>query len=435
MQQNLTQQLQLIEHLAERTNKSSKIVLLVLDGLGGLPGPAGRTELETARTPNLDRLAQGGALGAHDPIAPGFTPGSGLAHLALFGYDPLHYDVGRGVLALFGARCFKKDVMRKGEVAARINFCTVEPRNGGLVVTDRRAGRIKDGPAADLVARLREEVKIPGVEFDIWHSKEHRAVLHLKGAGWSGALADTDPQATGVAPLPPAPLAEAAGDPAAQKTAAVVKQIIDRAQAVLRDCHPANFILTRGYDTFKEFPHLPEITGMRCAAIAAYPDYRGVARLIGMDVVPCAEDLVNRSLPADQRTEISIESEFDTLQRVWNDYDFFFVHIKKTDSFGEDGNFAKKVEVIEHIDELMPRLLALNPDVLCVTGDHSTPAAMKTHSFHAVPLLLSAELAMPDEQTSFGERACLKGGLGRLRGTDLLPLMMACAGRLAKHGA
>jgi 2,3-bisphosphoglycerate-independent phosphoglycerate mutase len=436
MQFPITPQWELISRLAKRGGVSSKIVLLVLDGLGGLPwGAEGLTELEAARKPNLDKLAAAGALGLHDPIGPGFTPGSGLAHLALFGYDPLVYEIGRGVLALFGARCFERDVMRPGEVAARVNFCTVEEKQNQLIVTDRRAGRIKDAAASELVDLLRASVHVAGVDFDLWHSKEYRAVLHLKGEGWSGELSDTDPQATGVPPLAPAPQAAAANDPAAQRTAKVVADILRQARSALRDKQPANFILTRGYDTYKEIPSMAKLTGMRCAAIAAYPDYRGIARLVGMDVIPTAVDLANRGLPVAQRSEVAIEDEITVLEKVWHDHDFFFVHVKKTDSYGEDGAFAKKVEIIEQVDALIPRIMALRPDVLCVTGDHSTPALMKTHSFHPVPVLIHGRLVMPDGVASFGERVCAKGGLGRLRGVDLLPLMLAYADRLAKHGA
>jgi len=436
MEYPITPHLQLIARLAQRKNIKSKIVLLVLDGLGGAAtGPGGKTELETAFTPHLDALAAGGALGLHDPIGPGFTPGSGLAHLALFGYDPLVYEMGRGVLALFGARCFEPDVMQPGEVSARLNFCTVEENENGLLVTDRRAGRIQDGPADELVALLREKIRVPGVAVDFWHSKEHRAVMHLKGAGWSGALIDTDPQAVGVAPLAPAPVAGMENDPAARQTAEVVAEILRQARAVLRDRHPANFILTRGFDTYKKIPSLAELTGLRCAAIAAYPDYRGIARLVGMDVIATAPDIANRALAPGERQAIAVADEIDTLAQVWNDYDFFFVHVKKTDSYGEDGNFAAKVHVIEEVDALLPRISALGPDVLCVTGDHSTPAAMKSHSFHPVPTLISARLVIPDEAQTFGERACQRGGLGRVRGVDLLPLLLAYAGRLAKFGA
>ncbi len=436
MKYALTSRLQLIQHLAERKPGLGKVVLLVMDGLGGVAsGPGGKTELESAKIPNLNRLATGGALAVHDPLSPGFTPGSGLAHLALFGFDPLVYEVGRGVLALFGARCFEKDVMKAGDVAARVNFCTAEEKNGALVVTDRRAGRIKDGPAAALVDLLNEKVKVPGASFRFFHSKEHRAVLHLSGAGWSGKMGDTDPQATGVPPLDPAPLPEAAGDPAAQHTAAVLAEIVRQARATLKDRRPANMILTRGFDTFNELPNFSTITGMRAVCVAAYPDYRGVARLVGMDVAATDEDLANRGKPAGERAEISIASEFATVERLWHEHDFFFIHIKKTDSYGEDGNFDAKVKIIEQVDEQMPRLEKLGPAVICVTGDHSTPAAMKRHSFHPVPTLFSGKLVIPDGQTAYGERAAARGGHGRLNATDLLPLLMAYGDRLAKHGA
>ncbi len=436
MQFPVTPQWELVSRLAKRAGAKSKIVLLVLDGVGGLPVEAGgKTELETAATPNLDRLATEGALGLQDPIGPGFTPGSGLAHLALFGYDPLVYEIGRGVLALFGARCFEPHVMQAGEVAARLNFCTVEEKNGQLLVTDRRAGRIQDGPASELIAELRGKVKISGVDLDLWPSKEHRAVLHLKGSGWSGELIDTDPQATGVSPLAPAPQPQAANDPAAQHTAEVIGELLRQVRTALHGRRPANFILTRGFDTYKKIPSMVELTGMRCAAIAAYPDYRGIARLVGMDVLKTAPDEQNLTRSAGERIEVQIADEIAALEKYWADYDFFFVHVKKTDSYGEDGNFAKKVEVIQQVDALMPRIMALKPDVLCVTGDHSTPAVMKTHSFHPVPVLMHGRLVMRDGAAAFGEREAMAGGLGRVRGTDLMPLMLAYADRLTKLGA
>jgi len=432
----ITSHLQLISRLAERDEDGGKVVLLVLDGLGGMAtGPDGKTELETAATPNFDRLAAKYALGLHDPIGPGFTPGSGLAHLALFGYDPLVYEIGRGVLALFGVRCFEDHVMHPGEVSARLNFCTVEEKDGKLIVLDRRAGRIKDGPASKLVDLLNEKVSVPGVDLAFHHSKEHRAVLHLKGGDWSGELIDTDPQDTGVAPHAPAPTKSAKTDPAAKRTAEVVAEILRQAREALKDLQPANFILTRGFDTYRKLPDFTQLTGMRAAAIAAYPDYRGIARLLHMTVVPTAVDHVNRDLDPGDRKPIEVADEIDALENQWDNFDFFFVHVKKTDSYGEDGNFDKKVEVIEMVDKLVPRIEALGPAVICVTGDHSTPAFMKTHSFHPVPTLFTGELVIPDGQTTFGERACIHGGIGRVHGYDLLPLMMAYAGRLAKHGA
>jgi 2,3-bisphosphoglycerate-independent phosphoglycerate mutase len=432
----ITPKLELISELANHDQGQGKVVLLVLDGLGGIGnGPGGKTELETAATPNLDHLADSGSLAQHDPIGPGFTPGSGIAHLSLFGHDPHVYEIGRGILANFGARCFEPDVMKPGEVAARINFCTVEENADGLILTDRRAGRIGDAIGVELVELLNRSVKIDGVDLKFFHSKEYRAVLHLRGQGWSGSLIDTDPQQTGVAPKTPAPTPDAADDPAAKKTAEVIAEVLRQARAALKDRHPANFILTRGFDTYRPLPDFPAITGMKSVAIAAYPDYRGVGRLLHMDVAATVEDIANRDRPADDKLEISVESEFDTLEKVWDDYDFFFVHIKKTDSYGEDGNFAAKVKVIEQVDALVPRLQALRPAAICVTGDHCTPTAMKAHSFHPVPVLFWGDTVLRDENATFGERACMKGGHGRIHGTDLLPLMMAYAGRLNKRGA
>ncbi len=387
----------------------TKILFLVMDGLGGLPTDAmDATELEAADTPNLDRLAQGAVCGLHQPIGPGITPGSGPSHLALFGYDPLQYDVGRGILAALGINF---DV-RRGDVAARGNFCTVDEQG---LVTDRRAGRIPTEKNRELCERLRE-IEVPGAEVFIDPVKEYRFLLVLRGEGLSGGLADTDPQATGHAPLDPKPLT-----PEAERTAELVKKWIEKAAEKLADAHPANMALLRGFSQRPEWPLFPEVFGVRSAAIAGYPMYRGVTRLIGMDVLA---------------TGAEVDEEIDTLEKHWNDYDFFYFHIKKIDSAGEDGDFDRKKGLIEAVDGKLPRILKRNPDVVVVTGDHSTPAYMAYHSWHPVPVLLWSRYCRSDAVDRFGERACMAGGLGpRLRATDLMPLALANAGRLEKFGA
>ncbi len=388
----------------------TKIVLLVMDGLGGLPiEPGGPTELEAATKPNLDRLAAEGALGQLIPIRPGITPGSGPAHLALFGYDPLQYEVGRGVLEAIGVGL----EVRKGDVAARGNFCTV---NAFGKITDRRAGRIPTEQAAPLVERL-AKIQLTGVRTDVRHVKEYRFALVMRGDGLSPEIADTDPQQTGVEPLPARALT-----PAAQRAADLFNTWMARARQILADQPKANSLTLRGFSTDPGLPQFPDIYGLRAACVAVYPMYKGVARLVGMDILR-----VEGERP---------EDEFATVARAWNEYDFFFIHIKKTDSMGEDGNFAGKTQVIEAVDGALPALLDLQPDVLAITGDHSTPARMRTHTWHPVPLLLWApKTALADDQVAFGERACAIGGLGTLAGSDLMPLLMAHAGRLAKFGA
>ncbi len=392
-----------------RIHSESKVVLMILDGLGGLPGgPEGKTELEAAATPNLDSLAREGICGLHQPIGPGITPGSGPAHLAVFGYDPIHYQIGRGVLEALGINFD----LSEGDVAARGNFCTVD-KNG--LITDRRAGRIPTEKNKELCKILRE-VKVPGVEVFVEPVKEHRMLLVLRGKGLNGAVEDTDPQSVGAKPLEPAAL-----DQAAEKTVKLVKQFIDGAAKALSNEHPANMLTLRGFAQKPNWPALGEVWGVRAAAIAAYPMYRGVAKLVGMDVL-------------DTGTEL--EDEFDTLLERWNDYDFFYFHVKPTDSAGEDGDFDRKVSIIERVDKQIPRLMQMSPDVLIVTGDHSTPSVMKAHSWHPVPTLMWSDLCRHDSVRSFGESACIAGALGcGFPAVDLIPIAMANSGRLEKFGA
>ncbi|MFW5810593.1 MAG: 2,3-bisphosphoglycerate-independent phosphoglycerate mutase, partial [Thermodesulfobacteriota bacterium] len=330
------------------------------------------------------------------------------SHLALFGYDPIRYQVGRGVLAALGIQFDLQD----GDVAARGNFCTVDS-NGK--VTDRRAGRIPTERNQELCKKLRK-IEIPGVEIFIETVKEYRFLLVMRGENLSGELADTDPQSTGLKPLPPKPIASEA-----EHTADLVKQFIEKAGEVLSNDAPANMVLMRGFSKKPDWPTFPEVFGVRSAAIAAYPMYRGVSRLVGMDILETGEKLAD---------------EIETLEKHWKDYDFFYFHVKKIDSAGEDGDFDRKVSLIESVDASVPRIMKLNPDVVLVTGDHSTPSFMKYHSWHPVPVLLWSKYCRNDPVNRFGERACMAGGLGpRIPATDLMPLMMANAGRLEKFGA
>jgi len=388
----------------------SKIILLVLDGLGGLPFDArGLTALEAARTPNLDRLAAEGVLGQTIPLAPGITPGSGPAHLALFGYDPLATPVGRGVLSAFGVGL---DV-RPGDVAARGNFCTLD-ENG--LISDRRAGRIPTVEALPIVEKLKQ-VQIPGVQVDVAPVKEYRFTVVMRGEGLDPRLADTDPQKTGLAPLPVRALS-----PQAERTAALFNRWIAAARTAIADEPRANGLTLRGFATDPGLPNFDAAYNLKAACVAVYPMYKGVSRLVGMDVIE-----FDGETPAD---------EFEAAARIWDAYDFIFIHIKKTDSMGEDGNFDGKVHVIESVDEALPHLLALQPDVLMVTGDHSTPCKLRSHSWHPVPFLLWAPAAVrTDAQTAFGERACAQGGLGTFPARQAMPLALAHALRLDKFGA
>lgn len=387
---------------------STKIVLLVADGLGGLAIEAGgKTELESASTPNLDALAKAGVLGLSTPVLPGITPGSGPGHLGLFGYDPLEFQIGRGVLEGLGIDFD----LGPHDVAIRGNFCTLDGQGN---ITDRRAGRIASEIGARLCAKL-DQIKIPGVEVFVRPVKEYRLVVVIRAEGLGGAVEDTDPQKTGVPPLDPV-----ARDAASQRTAEIAKAFLKQAREVLKGDAPANFFTMRGIDKRPQIPTFEEVYGLRAAAIAVYPMYRGLARLVSMKVLDAGQTL------ADQCAR---------LEQAWSDFDFFFMHFKYTDSTGEDGNFPAKVERIEQLDAAIPRITALKPDVLIVTGDHSTPSRMRSHSWHPVPVLLTADSCRPDACTSFGEAQCLSGGLGQFAAKHLMSLALAHAGRLEKYGA
>ena len=397
---------EMIRKIARPTD--SKIVMLVIDGLGGLPLPeTGLTELETARTPNLDKLAAGAISGLIDPVAPGITPGSAPGHLALFGYDPVGCIIGRGALEALGID-FK---LQPGDVAARGNFATVDSRG---VITDRRAGRLSTEQNSKL-AKMLDRKTIEGVEVIVRTVKEHRLVVIFRGQGLADEVGDSDPQQTGVAPLEVTALNQAA-----QKTAAIANRFLAQAGETLADHHPANTVLLRGFSVKPEHATMAENYKLKAAAIASYPMYRGLARVVGMDVLP---------------TGASFEEEIETLKQNYDKYDFFFVHIKATDEAGEDGDFAAKVAVLERIDGALEGLTGLAPDVLVVTGDHSTPARLKGHSWHPVPVLISSEWCRPDGVKSFSESACISGGLGRLPAKAIMPLAMANALKLAKFGA
>jgi 2,3-bisphosphoglycerate-independent phosphoglycerate mutase len=398
--QDLTRKLQ-------RQN-DSKIVMLVADGLGGLPIEAGGgTELETAKTPNMDALAKAGTLGLSTPVLPGIAPGSGPGHLGLFGYDPLEYQIGRGVLEALGID-FE---LGPNDVAIRGNFCTLDADGN---ITDRRAGRVSSEIASKLCEKL-DKIEIPGVEVFVQHVKEYRLVIVFRGEGLGGNVNDTDPQKTGVPPLEPI-----GADEPSQKTAEIARQFLAQAREILKDDLPANLLTMRGIDKMPAVPTYKEVYGLRAAAIAVYPMYRGLARLVSMEILDAGQTL---------------DDQMNRLKASWNDYDFFFVHFKYTDSTGEDGNFQAKVQRTEELDAIIPRITELNPDVLIVTGDHSTPAKMKSHSWHPVPVLLSSDLCRPDRCEVFGESECIMGGLGQFPAKYLMGFAMAHAGRLEKFGA
>jgi 2,3-bisphosphoglycerate-independent phosphoglycerate mutase len=391
-----------------REPSASKIVLLVADGLGGLPlEPGGKTELETARRPNLDKCARDGVCGLSIPVLPGITPGSGPGHLGLFGYDPLEYRIGRGILEALGIN-FQ---VGSKDVAARGNFCTLDASGK---ISDRRAGRPTTERCTAMVQKMRS-IRIPDVEVFVEPVKEHRFVVVFRGEGLGDAVNDTDPQATGVAPL----AAEGRDEPS-QRTAGVVNEFIAQARKVLAGDAPTNGATLRGFARYPKIETMERAYGLKSAALAIYPMYKGLARLVGMDILDAGS---------------SLNDQIATMKRVWANYDFFFMHYKYTDSTGEDGNFPAKVDMIEKLDAALPGILELNPDVLIVTGDHSTPSKMRSHSFHPVPTLIRAALCRTDAVTEFSESACLRGGLGQFEAKHLMLLAMAHAGRLGKYGA
>ena len=389
-------------------SEGKKALLLVMDGLGGYRTAERGSELTEASTPNLDQLAGQGSLGLHDPVTRGITPGSGAGHLGLFGYDPLDYEIGRGALSAAGIG-FE---LQPGDVAARVNFCNLD---GDGRITDRRAGRLPTEEAAAICDLLKRGVRLDEVEFFLQPEREHRGLLVLRGQGLDPDVTDTDPQREGVPPLEPV-----ARSPKAERTADLVKRLLDQARALLAGRDRGNFLLLRGFDSVKELPSFPDRYKVKALAIAAYPMYVGISRLLGFQT---------------HQVDGAAPEEVDALAELLPANDFVFMHIKKTDSAGEDGDFERKVAAIEEVDALVPRMLEAGVDVLAVTGDHSTPAQMAAHSWHPVPVLLWGGTAAADGLPGFDEVNCRQGSLGRFEAKHLLPQLLAAAGRLAKYGA
>ena len=398
--------LELIRELL--TPASTKILLFVLDGLGGLPVSAGGpTELEAAHTPNLDRLASEGMVGLHQPVGPGITPGSGPGHIGLFGYDAIRYQIGRGVLEALGVGFD----LGPNDLAARGNFCTVDATGK---ITDRRAGRIPTERCRQLCDELRK-IELPDVELFVEPVREHRFLIVLRAKGLEEGVSDSDPGHVGSPALD-----VTAERPEAEKAARLVRRFVAEARERLAGHAPANMVLLRGLARLPDWPKFPDVFGLRSVAVAQYPMYRGVAKLVGMDTAEAGATL---------------DELLTTLEHVWPHYDFAFVHVKETDRAGEDGDFERKAKVIEEVDRYVPRLTALKPDVIIVTGDHSTPAALRSHSWHPVPFLLWSSSCRSDQVMRFGEKWCLEGGAGLSRSEDLMPLALAHAGRMTKFGA
>lgn len=399
----------LTRDLIQKNN--SKILLIVLDGIGGLP-VKGKTELEAAQKPNLDTLAAESACGLHIPVAMGITPGSGPGHLSLFGYDPIEWQIGRGVLEALGLGI----ELRKTDVALRANYATVEKG----IVKDRRAGRIPTEENRKITERLQERIrKIDDAEIIFAPGMEHRFAVVLrfpellpKG---SDSIKDTDPQKEGNPPIPVTP-----ETPQAERVAKIVEKLLSSITDSLKTEMRANYALLRGFSQVPDIPHFEEVYGLRALCIAVYPMYRGLARLVGMDAPSLTGD---------------VKEEIEFLKKNYRDYDFFFLHVKKIDSYGEDGNFEGKASKIEEFDSALPEILSLNPDVLIITGDHSTPSVLKSHSWHPVPVLLKSPYVLGNTCKAFTERECLKGELGIFPTVNLMPLALSNAGRLKKFGA
>ncbi len=388
-------------------SNENKIILLVMDGVGGLPRQ-GKTEIETAKTPNLDQLAKNSACGLSDPVFRGITPGSGPAHIALFGYDPLKYILGRGILEALGSnvKVGGKDLVARG------NFATLK---NGLIV-DRRAGRIPTSENEKICEKINASLKKrEKIDISLFPGKEHRFVVRFSGEGLSDSLSDADPQKDNLPPVPAAPFSENADG-----TAKIVNGFIEEATEILKDSSSANTVILRGFSKYPEIPLMSEIFKLNPAAIATYPMYKGLSSLVGMKIIDTGQE---------------ISDEIDALEKVYEDFDFFYVHIKKTDSAGEDGNFEEKVKVIEETDRFIPRILALKPEVLVVTSDHSTPSFLKSHSWHPNPFLLFSPNALTDNVKHFSEKECSQGYLGIFQAKYAMPLMLAHAKKLKKFGA
>jgi len=396
-----------ITKLVQKNN--SKIVQIVIDGVGDIQDESGQTALEQADTPNLDKLAAESELGLTIPVDRGITPGSGPAHLAIFGYDPLSYEIGRGVLEALGIG----ESLGPNDLAARANFAT---RNEEGVITDRRAGRIPTELNEKLVEKLNSNLdEIDGVKVKVFPGKEHRFVVIFTGEGLSDNLADADPQSDNQKEK----FVEAR-DTESERAAAAANKFIKKVHEILREDYPANTCLLRGMAKAPSILKMDELFGLRACAIASYPMYKGLSRLVGMEV---AEGLTE------------LEDEVAELKRRFNDYDYFYLHVKKTDSYGEDGSRDAKVKVIEHFDSLLPRILELSPDVICVTADHSTPASMKGHSWHPNPILIKGPYMRKDKAQGFNEDECLRGVLGTFFAVDIIQFLLAQSGRLKKFGA
>jgi len=398
--------LELVEDISEPS--PTKIVLVAVDGLGGLPNPeTGKTELETANTPNLNHLVAEGCCGLMDPVSPGITPGSVPGHLAIFGFDPLAYSIGRGAMEAIGVNFD----LQAEDIVARGNFATLSKEN---LIIDRRAGRISTERTAGLCQML-DGMQIANIKLIVRPVRDYRFIVVFRGAGLASGVSDSDPQMNGVPPRKIIPLNEPA-----EKTANIANKFISKARTILANQHPANMVLLRGFSKRPQFPSMTDIYKIKAAAISSFPMYRGLASLVGVDVLETGNNL---------------EDKIATLEKYFKDYNLFLLHIKQVDMAGEDGDFANKVIQIEEVDKAMASVINLKPDVIVITSDHSTPATLGMHSWHPVPVLIHSKWCRPDKMIKFSESNCRNGGLGRFQAVQLMPMVMAYALKLGKFGA
>ncbi|HQJ56290.1 MAG TPA: 2,3-bisphosphoglycerate-independent phosphoglycerate mutase [Caldisericia bacterium] len=408
------ERIDILKELVEKND--SKILLVVLDGLGDIPSIDGKTPLEAAKTPNLDKLSKNSALGMHIPVMPGITPGSGPGHLSIFGYNPIKYKIGRGILEALGVGL----EVTENDICIRANYAKVEEKDGKLIVNDRRAGRLSTEENKKLTEKITKEIEeINGVKIFMKSGIEYRLAILLRFNEKVNEdmcdILETDPQNEGKEVISPEPLNEKA-----KIVSEILKEFLLRVREIIKN-EKGNYLLLRGYSTPPIIPNFSEIYKLKSLSIATYPMYKGLTKLIGMETVKV--------------DGFSIKDEIDVLRKNYKNFDFIYLHIKKTDSYGEDGDFMNKLKVIEEFDSYLPEILSLNFDVLCITGDHSTPTIMKSHSFHPVPLLIHSPFVFKGLSERFTEKECLKGELGTIKGEDIISLLLAHSKKLKKYGA
>ncbi len=400
---------------------SGKGILIVCDGLGDLR-EKGKTPLQAAKTPNMDRLAEHGACGLMHTIGRGIIPGSDTAHLQLFGYSTEKYYTGRGTFEALGVGI----ELEEGDVAFRCNFATVDEK---MKILDRRAGRISTSFAKKLEQDF-QNIEIDGAKVIFKASVEHRGALVLRGKGLSHKVGDTDPHSL-TRLLVSKPLE---GTPEAKKTAKILNEFTKLSHEKLNSNPlnegrelPANILLSRGPGIFSKAPPMEEKFGIRSACVAGGALYKGVAKFVGMDIL--------KVKGATGAKDTDLNSKADAVVSALNEYDFVFLHIKATDSFSHDGDFGGKKKFIEKIDsEVLPKLMETGANIM-ITGDHTTPCRIGDHSSHPTPFLMNGELVRHDDIKKFDEFSCANGSLGHLFGKDVMNMMVSLMGKAHIYGA